>query len=372
MAFSSGTATDVHDMLQLMSTFLGTNGWTIDRDAVVGSGRELLVSNGESYFQMRSGTTETLSVIGVPIRASNTVETGIWISGAHGYDVAKAWNAQPGRMGRYTSGSVIPFWLDTNGNTGSFNYFMYAWASPTPEFYLVVEYETGPSRYCHLAFGEMEMIHDWGFTRGVPFFSAGRDSYFNTSAPSDTNGHVPIRGPFNGWGQVGIAPANFACRWKAGSTEGDTYAGIPDPDNAGEFLQWFTGTENRTTNGIYGWTVRHCYGINHKADNMMRTIPSTFNQADVLIPFYVWGERQPNSIDGQNAADANEHCFSMLGVPNHARYVDMTNLLPGDELTIGGDTWQVWPNHYIGQSCESYWRSVGSQWAQAGFAVRKA
>jgi hypothetical protein len=373
MAFQTGTATDVHDMLQILSTFVAANGWTVDNDAVDGAGRELQVSNGESFFSLRSGTTETLATLDIPIRASNTIETGIWINGMTGYDGAKTWNRHPGRMGRWSDGNPIPFWLDTNGNTGSFDYFLYAWASPTPEVYLVVEYQTGPSRYGFLSFGEMEQIHDWGFTRGVPYFTASRNSYPNTVAITDEDSGAG--GPFQSCGGPGNTVnqyARTAFRFKPANVDGDE-GFLGPPDNSSGTSPWSTITRNLSTNSVYGWTGRSGFGLDHLADDLMRAGPSTFNQADILIPFYITRTRIPQAIDPtvtQNAIE--EYSFSLIGVPNHSRYVDMTNLLPGDELTVGADTWQVWPAHYIGQTIESSWRTVGSQMAQYGFAVRKA
>ena len=366
MAFQQGTATDVHNMLQLMSTFLGANGWTIDRDAVVGSGRELLVSSGESYFQMRSGTTETLSVLDVPLRASNTVETGIWLNGSTGFDNAKNWNRQPGRCGRYIDGQPIPVWMDTDGNTGSFDYKMYAWTTPTPEFYLVAEYQTGPDRYTFLSFGEMEQIHDWGFTRGVPYFTASRDSYRNTSAITDTS--YGARGPFGNYGSQGTA--NFFVRWKPANTPEDTFLGATDTDNTTE-SPWASSTSSTSSNNAFGYTGRHVYGMaTHLAIDMVAADPSTFNGADVLVPFYTGRQRIPSTIDGQ--VGVTNYNWSLIGVPNHSRFVDMTNLLPGDTLIIGGDTWQVWPNHYIGQTTSGYFGATYPTIANLGFAVRQS
>jgi hypothetical protein len=50
----------------------------------------------------------------------------------------------------------------------------------------------------------------------------------------------------------------------------------------------------------------------------------------------------------------------------------MTNLLPGDTLVIGGDTWQVWPNHYIGQTTSGYFGAAYPTIANLGFAVRQS
>lgn len=365
MAFQTGTATDVHNMLQLASTFLAANGWTVDRDAVVGSGRELLVSNGESFFQMRSGTTETLSALDVPLTASNVVETGIWVTGSTGFDNLKGWNRQPGRIGRYIDGTPIPLWLDTDGNTGSFDYWMYAWTTPTPEFYLVVEY-AGTSRYTFLGFGEMEQIHDWGFTRGIPFVTASRDSYRNTSAVDDVN--YGARGPFGNWGQNGTT--NFFARWKPSATPEGLFQGVDDPDNS-TTSPWRCTTDFASSNQVFGWTARHMYGMaTWLGNDLVEADPSTFNGADVLIPFYTGTQRLPSTVDGQ-ASQPRNYNWSFFGVPNHARFVDMTNLLPGDTLVIGGDTWQVWPNHYIGQAHEHWDGTTLPAVANMGFAVRQ-
>ena len=366
--YQTGTATDVHNMLTILSTFVAANGWTVDQDAVQGAGRKLLIHNGESYFQFRSGTTETLSTLDVPIRSSNTVETGIWINGSSGFNSGQTWNRQPGRNGRYSDGQPIPGWLDTNGNVGSFTYYLFALTTTCPEVWMVVRYQTGPDRYQFIGFGELQQIGDWGFTRGIPFFTFSRNSVTNTVAPTDsTQGST---GPFGSYGDASAEYATTMVRYKSASIIGDTtLTGVPD-DLSGQSY-WASTTNHTLTNDFHSYTGRQVHGMaTQHAEDLCRATPSTFNLADVLIPFYMSRIRVPVTLDGQTSVPQNWN-YSYMGVPLHSRYCDMTNLLPADILTIGSDTWMVFPNHFIGQTMHHTWKTTDGQNANAGFAIRK-
>ena len=60
MAYETGASTGPNDLLGKLRLFAIAQGWTINRWTTVGSGRELCLSKGSAYYNMRSYQNETV------------------------------------------------------------------------------------------------------------------------------------------------------------------------------------------------------------------------------------------------------------------------------------------------------------------------
>ena len=69
MAYSEQTAASPEDVISKIAAFALTNGWTVDRNDLVGSNRTLTLRNGTDY-----------------IHIYNVDTTNVYISASVGYD----------------------------------------------------------------------------------------------------------------------------------------------------------------------------------------------------------------------------------------------------------------------------------------------
>lgn len=375
MAHQTGTMLGPVAMLQLMSTFLAANGWTVDNDSVEGTGRKLTVHRGSAYYAMRaSDAGELPTTIGVPTVESNVAKNGIWMVGGSGitgpnwYDIT----------GRVTHSGLARYilWMDWNnapyvGQT----YHMFAHTTPTAEFYLAVEYEAG--RWVWLCFSEtMNMLGDWGQGTNPStgaFMGASRGPYWTNQPPDDT-GNQGVRGPFHDQGSSNNATLFVRCDDPTTHIEQETFAGYIDPLTG--VSPWhqignrFSGSQPER----YGYTGRHFItSAKGMGSNLVRAAPTQHNLADVFTPFILMRERPgffPLNPSGNWTSNTTlTKARSMFGYPSHIYHIDMTNRNPGDTLIIGSDTWRLFPDHYKGQlNMPDTW---GLSNPDAGYAIRQ-
>src|SRR5690554_6751440 len=92
MAYETGTSSNVNDLLDKFRLFAIAQGWTVNRWATVGSGRELCIQKGSAYFNFRSWNNETMLVNGT----STAGKYGITMNGSDGYSAGNGVHVQPG------------------------------------------------------------------------------------------------------------------------------------------------------------------------------------------------------------------------------------------------------------------------------------
>lgn len=92
MAYETGAATGPNDLLDKLRLFAIGQGWVVNRWVAADSGRELCLSKGSAYYNMRSYQNETVFSNG----SGSYQHYGISINGSDGYLPGNAWDRQPG------------------------------------------------------------------------------------------------------------------------------------------------------------------------------------------------------------------------------------------------------------------------------------
>lgn len=330
MAYQTGTATGANDLLDKLRLFAIAQGWTANRWVAAGSGQELCLSKGSAYFNFRSYQNETVLVNGT----SSTLRYGINMNGSDGYDGGSAWDRQPGYPLRTSSSggdqghAYMPFVI-SQGPFVAYHFF----APDSKTIYLELEITTGT--FLRLGFGTLDL-----FNSGTP---GGGRFFYSTG------------------GQGGVTDAVSTSSWLGTDIDNGSYALEEVPFRAADYT---------TTNTNPGSFVRAafdsfdnwCGSARVAANSYMAQACQGGGVHDRLIrdlspnPMNGIGILTPNIVSVNRA---NEYLHP-IGVVPGIRYMDMTNYLPGDEFTIGADTWKVFP-----------WYNKGGRSYQRGIAYKK-
>lgn len=329
MAYESGVANTVHDLLDKLRIFAAAQGWTINRWQSELSGWALCIEKNGMFFNFHSG--ENITMI---INDSNSSgRSGIRLNGSDGYSSGAQWDRMPGHPLR-TAG--------TSGATGTNQGHCFV-----PTFF-----NSGPyAAYHFFTFDEKSLHCTFEITTGIFLhFGCGALDLFSPSAPGGgrycygTGGSYPstsVTG--NTWlGQNGdhsraaleLVPGRSASYNTLSSLGGSHLrAAFASFDN------WCgSGRTTASTHLFECWQGGGCH------DKVIRDYaPNPINNVGVLVP---------------NVASVNRGDFLQpVGVFPGMRYMDMTNYLPGDEFTIGSDVWKVFPWFQKG-SIQSYQRAI--------------
>ena len=236
---------------------------------------------------------------------------GIAINGSDGYSAGAGWDQQPGyptRAGASSNPQYVAL-LPMVTNSGPFP--SYHFLSPNPDC-VYVELEVTAGCYHRLGFGKME-------TYGSPagggrFFYATVGSHVTDSlgpgswlgSQVDGNGHD--EGP---WRASGFGSSNRSASAVRCLVDGiDGWAASGRASN-------YSPTAKASTGFVYEDLLAHL-GVNQLTNRAL------------LAPIVV-------------SAVRDDEYISPIGRIVGIRYMDMTGYLPGDEFTVGSDTWKIFP-----------------------------
>lgn len=215
------------------------------------------------------------------------------LRGCLGYDSGAAWSAQPGSATVTTSSNVgagpftgYHFWA---GDEGGVDYI-----------HAAIEIADGDFR--HFTFGQL--IKAGSYTGGVYVDSVS----WNTAGT--------IAGDASNSAQRGICDANTS------AASGHIWA---DYDSKTNVWQLVAGWNNVSTNLMLGST-RH----NSLYSGLFRSGVMTWNFRTPFFPMRYFANR---------AASLR----SPLGRIPNMRFINLRNIAPKDEITIGGETWKCFP-----------------------------
>lgn len=316
MSYQTGTATDGTDLLQKLSTFLTSAGWTINKDQAQGSGWWISAQKGSSLFanlvsDPASGTTSNPGPF-------------IYLYGATGYSSGSAYNAQPG-----TSGQAA-----VNRLSGPFT--KYYFFEGDDYCHIVIEVSAGVFRHIHIGTVEKACT----FTGGHYFMTT--QIYVSTTSPSD---------PTN-------ANHNFPWETRTNTTLGENYVYA----NAGDGARWFenyTGATQGTRigSGIIDSSAASASAIERRglASFLFKRTPNVSNGITPLVPIFL----QLEMASG---------LWCILGQAKDLRFVSLANYAAGETITIGSDEWLVFP--YTARS-ETTGGSTSELSGYYGFAYKK-
>ena len=316
MAYETGTSSSVIDLLDKFRLFAIAQGWTVNRWVTAGSGRELCIQKGSAYFNFRAWSNEAMLVNGT----STDNKYGITMNGSDGYAGGNAWDRQPGYPVRLSSTgddqyhALFPL-VTTTGPFPTYHFF----APDSKTLYAEVEVTTGT--FQRWGCGSLDLFN--------PAAPGGGRFIYSTASQHVTNG-------------TGVTD------WLGVDAENPSYACELVPFRNADFT-----TDNGTSGRSSASIVRAAFS---SFDNWAG---SGSTAADTGLPYACQGggchdkvlrDYSPNPLNGiglllPNIVSLNigNEYLSPIGVVPGMRYMDMTNYLPGDEFTIGSDTWKVFP-----------------------------
>lgn len=319
MAYQTGTSSNVNDLLDKFRLFAIAQGWTVNRWVAAGSGYELCISKGTAYFNMRSCSNETVIVNG----SSGANKYGIVLNGSDGYSAGSAWDRQPGYPVRMsTTGgdqwhTLFPL-VTTTGPFPAYHFF----APDSKTLYAEVEVTTGV--FQRFGFGALDVFNPAcpGEGRFVYSTSSGHVTNLTSNssdflvADADNLSHATEFVPFRA---ADVTVSNDVTSSYRVSASAVRVA-------FGSFNNWAGSGRSVGTTGL----AMACQGGGCH-DKVLRDFsPNPLNNVAILLPCIV-------------SLNVNNEFLSPIGTIPGMRFMDMTNYLPGEEFTLGSDTWKVFP-----------------------------
>lgn len=327
MAYETGAASSANDLLDKWRLFCIAAGWTVNQWADVASGKRLHLSKGSLFANLRS------------------YEAASDLDGLNGYGAGGPWSAVGLNMSDAYSGALPVF--DQVGAPTSGGYrrggFLAGLTSAIPAYHFfsysdsddvlaVVEYRTG--RFQLMGFGSLAK------------FSTGAAGGAWFSAPS-VSPDVPY---FEG---SGYGPDSYnqneLIPFRRGYITGGGY--MPGGGNASSFLRCnvdsnntWAGSARTATESL---TALAALGQAYYDEDLRGYTPSSTGWQTSLLRQTVYVVRA-------------DQFASPYGEIRHMRRLEMTNYIPGEEFTLGSDTWKVFPYYQKGGATE-----------QRGYALRK-
>ena len=332
MAYETGSATGPNDMLIKLRDFAAAQGWTVRRDAAAGSGRELCLSKGASYVNMRSYQNENLIINGY----SASGRYGIAINGSDGYSAGATWDRQPGYPLRTST---------SGGDQAHANLPLPIYFGPFPSYHLFapdsktiyLELEVASTIFQRLGFGALDLFNSAAPGGGRFFYATGgRNTEDTTGTDTWLGSHVED-------GRYSLEEVPFRAAGYANSNYASTLSGSFLRAQFDSFNNWCHSSRSPTNTQ----TGQACQGGAVHDKVLMSMSPNPMNGVGILLPQIV-------------SVNRNDEYLNPVGVMPGLRYMDMTLYQPGEEFKLGSETWKVFP-----------WYQKGGRSVQRGIAYKK-
>jgi hypothetical protein len=281
MAFQTGTATSLINLLDALRQFATANGWTQNMWAASGSDWRLHLQKGNVYANF----------------LAQADDTELYIGGSLGYDGLQAWNAQP---------SMAP-WRPfmSNAYNGAISwpvtYWFFNHASPD-SIEVVIRYQI--TRYQWMTFGSLTK---YGTYTGGEYYGAPFEGTIYLQYAFDAQNRGDVQPPV-------LFHNNRSFSSGSGHRNSTLHAEI---DNNVWWSAQMDGGTPIAVASIHVWPL------------VTRSV-SAFNGLMTLQPIIVYAQRP----DGM---------WSPLGRVEHLRYCNVINHSPADIIDIGGQRWMVFP-----------------------------
>ena len=319
MAYSSGTATSVIDLLTKIKDFLVANSWTLDDwlNLTTGNaGKEAHIHNGTNFIHMRTCSSHS------PFDGT-VAFNGLAICGSTSYDNAKIdvdWAKSPGfppnsgDAGEPVGGVVRPL-------SGSMPYHIFTIGDSDKSFICAIEYSSGKWKF--IAAGTITKTGTW---TGGNWFAGCDSSYSSDTGLENSFLRHSMQKNTNFWA------ANAFLYIDSG------------PDGTG----WYqNGKPDHNTTGASYSKRAHPNGVCSHEQNVGN---SGWSRAARSLSFetYYYGYntatgRRPFSTIPWTVYDEISKYY-VAGYMDGLRVCNMLNLEPTDEIVLGDDTWMVFPN----------------------------
>lgn len=332
MAYQTGTATGVNDLLDKLVTFINANGWTQDSYATEGTGKRYHGHKGTMYVNFRAFNVENAPSSGVLQDGGNVGISSISFNAGTGYSGASAWYNQAGATVNSSGGARS---IGINAITGAIPSYHFFAHNSGAQITVVVEYTAG--KFQRFGFGTLSKYE--AFTGGEYIYASNNG--LNNSVSSPAYGF--FRGTHNG---------------SETSNMGSVYAAIKvdvDSETGWHFNpQCNYGAARRSLkdlNNIWAYAAG------------MEVQPNTTNSLAVFFPVIAYINRSTSDTTGTGV--------SPLGELPKVFYCCIQNFVPGQQITLGSTNYRVFPFWVKGTSVNIPATGVSGDSAFHGFAVEE-
>lgn len=322
MSETTGSATDLEDLLSKFLTWAsGSPGWTVDATiATVASGRQLALSKGNCFVQMRwNPTTSASSTVAL---YQSTAFSAATRAGTHTGDSGNGYNSNTTVTDTTLDNERC---LDSIGDGPFPSYYFYTDGTGD---YLHCVVEVATDEFLHFGMGDddgFDKFGDWDTATGGAYCYGhnGRDQSSATStsicclfdgAANQTSGGNDNRLSWPTMMLAGMPGQGGSEVW--GVISSSLSVAIAD-DTAGN-------DRARCHGGFRGGPLARAYG-NFPAGASSGLAPLT-----PVPAFYIDDSASPARV-------------YLLGFLKDIRMVDLTYLAPKETFTLGADTWRVFP-----------------------------
>ncbi len=315
MAYETGSAVDLGDLLSKLDIFMVAQGWVQDDfdDGVT------VAAEGFAQWHKNSMHVGVKWVADAPNNMSihqALGNAGAVFPGAHTDDSGNGWNSTFGSDANLDDERCVNDIGD--GPFPSYHFF----EKDSGSAYVHVVVEISSETFRHFGWGELEKFNDW--TGGEYCYGHFADEATNSSAV-DTAATVPFDG---------MQSSTSSSTGKRGTT---IHAeGLPHQGGTEKWLHHAGGVPNDDVdfNDTAGNAKRLAFG-GQRAGPL--AFPMSQFRSDIAtghIPMYPWGIFTRDFV--------NQFMYFLGNVPD-IRGIDMFNFSAGQEVTIGSDTWVIFP-----------------------------
>lgn len=325
MPYETGTATNLQDLLNKLGTFAGANGWTIHfsgaRTGGAGStGHALILSRGVVQAILRSN-----NAAGTPTADPGPyMETLLWSGTYTGASTESQPNPSPVTASNWMTGPYV-----------AYHFFASALGAARPYLHVVVEVTSGIFRH----FGTGQLRQFGTFTNGAYVY--GTNQSFST-----TNIHQADNAancwPFDG-----------------GNSNANNQNTVVRADFGGASPRYCqTNITTGAVGRLYcGWRTPSSSNQGN-FNSLALASPSAFTGRSPLFPLLCFVQ-----------ADTVDNLRHPIGFPDDFRFIRVDNFQPGATITLGSDTWRVFPCVRKGAAVTGP-AGVQNSWAY-GYAYRQ-
>ena len=318
MAFQTGTATSQEDLIGKLYTFATGQGWTGNVNSTTNDWAAL--NNGAVYVQFRwdnsagIGVFHSLGFVNTSTAPGNHTND----SGAGQVDASTPYNAAitGGRRIAIGNGPYVRHWFFTDGTTK----------------YVHCVVEETPGKFRHFGFGSIDKVGSWtggeyayGHRWAADGAAASDDPLAQGAATAGSGHNVLFDWLGGGSGSSDAAEA-------AGTLHVEGVTGQPAGSKWALFCAQSSslGTDRagnarfNVRGGVRGGPHQQQFGA----------FPASLANGSIpLVPVGVW----------LHDATVNPATLMLLGSVADLRTVQMRNIVPAQEFTVGSDTWMVFP-----------------------------
>jgi hypothetical protein len=280
--YSTGVPTSLVSLLQSISTIAATVGWTIDQSAAAGAG------GVDWIVQMHNGSGAYIQLY------------AHMASGANQFQIEC--NGGTAIASSSTLTNQSPSCTVGVGSAGSYTgYHLFSKTSASPYLHLLLEIQS--NLYADLFVGTLNAVGG-----ASPAVYVGASSW-------------PYGGSLQSFWDTGV---NNATELPFHNASAQTRIGVTVDGT----LRWFGGWEGAVSPSR---SFMPLSGDRGSQFDSLACSPNTYNGLAALFTSPVFVERAAGNV------------FSYVGDIPDLRFVNIANITPKDEQTIGSDTWKIFP-----------------------------